>query len=334
MTDYDKVWTEMAELAQATGTGQFRRRIAPESKYNIFIGLEKPSDHRLLLFSISTVGQNKLSSSTSTRAVTLLVHSYQENRTADISLLLIDNEFRQIFSVLVEDLVEVITRSNTESQAITSFFSRWQQWQRFLERIGVDGLGREEQIGLYGELWLLRSHLLPTLGNRAIDAWVGPQGAPRDFRLGTWAIEVKSTTILSPQAIIIANEFQLDAQGFAFLFLYWLALDAITGGSDTLPVLIDTIRASLAGDSQRQFEELLLEAGYLEVHRHLYEQTSYTIRNAKFFSVEEGFPRIVPDGLPAGVKQVQYSILLQSCQPYITSTDAVIAVISGDSHDQ
>jgi hypothetical protein len=54
-------------------------------------------------------------------------------------------------------------------------------------------LSIEKQIGLLGELLVLKRMILSD-GPRAIQSWVGPQGEPHDFKVGSLEFEVKTTS--------------------------------------------------------------------------------------------------------------------------------------------
>ena len=64
------------------------------------------------------------------------------------------------------------------------------EWEQLLARLAL--LTPEEQIGLWGELWMLR-RLGATYGEGVLSAWVGPQGEAHDFRVGNVEFEVKAT---------------------------------------------------------------------------------------------------------------------------------------------
>jgi hypothetical protein len=66
-----------------------------------------------------------------------------------------------------------------------------------LRPVGLE-LGVGEQIGLFGELWVLSNVLLPILGSRACHLWSGPMGERHDFVGAGVHLEVKTTTRRTP----------------------------------------------------------------------------------------------------------------------------------------
>jgi hypothetical protein len=89
------------------------------------------------------------------------------------------------FSLLVADKIQLdgVAAGVAVSESMD-------QWRRLLQAAAM--LSPEKQLGLYGELLLLR-RLFGALGSAAIDAWTGPTKAAHDFRLGDFEVEVKTT---------------------------------------------------------------------------------------------------------------------------------------------
>ena len=64
------------------------------------------------------------------------------------------------------------------------------------------------------------------------------------------------------------------------------------------------------------FKLKLLEVGYYDIHRPLYEETGYTIRQENLYRVAGNFPRITEADIPIGVGDVRYSIILSESEEY------------------
>ncbi|UQB80136.1 PD-(D/E)XK motif protein [Pseudomonas shirazica] len=60
-------------------------------------------------------------------------------------------------------------------------------------------LSAAEQIGLFGELWVLSNVLLPTIGPRVSHLWSGPESERHDFVGQGVHVEVKTTTRSEPK---------------------------------------------------------------------------------------------------------------------------------------
>ena len=127
---------------------------------------------------------------------------------------LTDREQREVFHRFCTDVVEATRLAQSEEEAIGRFLTRTWRWHRLL-RSGRDGrLSDEEQKGLIGELRLLETHLLPEISaGDAVEGWVGPTGAPKDFQIGPVCVEAKARShqkaaVGSPRSISLTRRVQ------------------------------------------------------------------------------------------------------------------------------
>ncbi len=238
---------------------------------------------------------------------------------ATLELVLINSQFTDVFTHLVEDIIEQIGNEKNEKSMIKRFTSRFLKWQQFLEQYTLEGLSEVEQRGLYGELWFLRKYMIPICGiNEGIDAWCGPEGSPQDFRLKGYAIEVKTTIGKQHETIVISNEQQLDDTGLKALFLQHISLIVTAGNNETLPEIIKNIRTKIENSSAsvEKFNNLLIDSGYIDAHAERYQSKGYSIRSYNIFHVKDTFPRIIIGDLRNGVGDVHYSINVSECMHY------------------
>ncbi len=254
-----------------------------------------------------------------------------------LQLALTERRFDSVFDALLHDVIEVVARAQSQSAAVAAFVSRLRHWQKFLERAGPNGLSREAQQGLFGELWFLRERMIPLVGpDPALLAWVGPGGAHQDFLLQSCAIEVKTTGTKEPQQLIIQSERQLDDTGLAALFLFHLSIDVREGVGETLVMMIDSLRQLLKANTAalELLEDRLLETGFLQAHASQYERTGYNIRHTFLYQVKDSFPRIVESDLKPGVGALRYSIAAAECRHFLVTTDELKSRLAGLNHGQ
>lgn len=324
---FEEIWKILEEkTGNEIKPGILTRRILPDSPYDIYLGFEKPGNRRMIQIKISKENILNTHSFPRSRGVELHQTVLFEDRdhSVTIELILIENQYQDIFTILSEDIVNRCTRENSEKEMIRSFISRLEQWQQFLEQYGVEGLSTVSQRGLYGELRFLRDFLIPLIGvEKAVSAWAGPYKAQQDFQTSGIAVEVKTGTGKLPQKIQISSEQQLDNSGLNALYLYYLSLKELNDNGETLPAIIDIIRKicdSCTGVTST-FNELLFHAGYLDDYRNIYENRGYADRSSHIFLVNSGFPRVTESQLISGVGDVRYSINLSSCIPFSLSEE-------------
>jgi hypothetical protein len=174
----------------------------------------------------------------------------------------------------------------------------------------VPDLGTTEQIGLFGELWVLSNVLFPTLGTRVCHLWSGPESERHDFVGQGVHVEVKTTTRSEPKHEISRID-QLKAPVGKRLLFVSVMLERSLGGDETLADRVDEIREKLGTDGHALdiFDLRLAELGWHEGLRQTGALLRFTFRDVHVFEVTGTFPRL-PDSYvpPLGVTGIKYSI--------------------------
>lgn len=313
----EEVWRSLEQEPTPRG-GVVRRRVIPDAPGDFFLAVRKPQNEALLLVQLdNTSVQHSADQLPQGRGIESRMTETGEGVLLELRL--VDRAARDIFASLVADILRVAEAATRETEIPAAVFGRLARWQRFLRRVGPEGLSREERRGLYGELWFMKNHVIPDLGGgAAVRAWAGPAGAPQDFQIGRGAVEVKATAMRQQQRLRIVSELQLDDSAVDWLVLFHLSIDVRDGGSQTLPALISEVRGELADDPTAAvlLDERLFDLGYLDSEEHLYSAESYAVRETNAFRVGPGFPRLVEADLPPGVGDLHYSVGVSDCGPY------------------
>jgi hypothetical protein len=204
------------------------------------------------------------------------------------------------------------------------------KWRRFWSGVAQSILSREQQLGLFGELWFLARWLLPSIGaEHAVGMWRGPVGARNDFECPGWAVEVKTSGKLDGGHLVNGLE-QLLEPPVVQLFLYSLLVRDEASGVETLPSVIRELRGALTGDHVvlSQFEAMLGAAGFDDAHAPEYDRVKLRIRGQGLYRVAEGFPRLIPSslpsGLPPGVSNVTYELRLDAAGQWLIGDNPVV----------
>lgn len=140
----------------------------------------------------------------------------------------------------IADLVQIQGRKPLD--AVRDSFDTWQELLKKVETLDEDA-----EIGLLGELWLLK-RLISTIGTTALYSWTGPAGAPQDFHVGTNDFEVKST--MNRRRTHIVNGLkQLTPNRGRNLYILSLQFESAgTNAGYSLPDVIGEIRNLLSHD--------------------------------------------------------------------------------------
>jgi hypothetical protein len=217
--------------------------------------------------------------------------------------------------------------------ALAAALERFDQWRHLLQSIAETGLGREGRRGLYGELVVLRDHVLPASGpTAAVAAWTGPTRTSQDFQLPHAAVEVKTGSGGSPQTVVIADERQLDDTGVGQLLLAHVSVDERKGGTgESLNAAVAAVAGALGSADRAGLYDLLVRVGYLSEHRHLYDEPRYTVRGVRFWRVAGDFPRITGADLRPGVGDCRYRISTVGLDRHRVPADEVRRILKGDA---
>lgn len=206
------------------------------------------------------------------------------------------------------------------------------KWRRFWSGMSQGLLSKEQQLGLFGELWFLARWLAPVVGfPKATAIWRGPLGARNDFESPTITVEVKTTSRLDRTCKINGIE-QLMAPANGSLFLFGLEVREEGGATDTMPALIDEIRAGMAEDyeSLSRFDTCLYAADYLDDLAREYGKLKLRVKREELFEVAGDFPRVTPhslrQGMPPGISGVTYELSLDAAASWRIASGSSQAV--------
>ena len=244
-----------------------------------------------------------------------------------------------VFTALAEDVAPRVASASGAKQAAAELLGRLRRWQQFLTA-ARETLSIEAQRGLWGELHVLRTHLLPALGVSAtVAGWNASAAAHQDFQFPGTAVEVKTTAAKQPQSVRITSERQLDDTGVGALFLHVVVVDereVPAGGTapgQSLPALIADVRAGLSADliPLAAFNDRLLDRGWLDTHASRYEGRRWTVRVERTYRVRRGFPRLAEVDLPTGVGDVNFAVSLAACEPFAAPVPVMLKAMVGDA---
>jgi hypothetical protein len=216
-----------------------------------------------------------------------------------------------IFSVMVVDVLRTLDAGcrTAKKDIMEVFLDRVREWQAFMTRTRRP-LKPDAQIGLLGELWMLKLLSDTPLGAGALDCWQGPLRAAQDFHLGSGAIEVKSTVREGSFLARINSIEQLDGERSP-IFLCAFRFEENTDGLSLVDLVFELRGRFRGAGVQRAFDALLMVMGYLDEHASLYGKT-LTLKNARVFRSEGAMPRIARADLPSAIRSAAYVLDLDA----------------------
>ena len=318
-TKIDTIWEELEE-DESFQTGLLYKRYSAKVKPDVFVALKAPEKLRCISFRISSSSNMDTNQFNKFKDIKLDVLNDDNDLNKQFLLILLLNaQHKDIFSTLCRDLICGVSDIIDENVLIDKLVERLVRWQSLFEMLGHQGLSNDVQRGLYGELYFLRKYLSNSSDYiKCINTWEGPEKEIQDFQYSNWAVEVKTTHGKNHQKIHISSERQLDDSIIPDIFLYHLSLDVRTGFGESLNSIIEDIFNIFTGKSSATniFKTKLMESGYFDIHKNLYDDPCYNIRQENIYSVIGDFPRITEKQIPTGVGDVKYSIILSEAETY------------------
>lgn len=162
-------------------------------------------------------------------------------------------------------------------------------------------ISEEKQIGLVGELLLLRTLLDAYDEYTVVDWWLGPLAEEHDYAFPGFDAEVK-TTLSESRTHVIHGVGQLDPNPGRALWL--VSVQVTRAGGDpngiSLPGLIHDVRSRLTGTRGR-FIELLGSEGWDDDDAGMYP-TTYVLRTTPAaYLVDDDFPAVTKDRLRSSI---------------------------------
>lgn len=219
-------------------------------------------------------------------------------------------DLSSLFAYLAEDLAYATEGDGDSRRAAGRLVERLSWWQQLLSRGRSGLLGNAELRGLVGELLFLRDCAIPALGVKdAVDSWVGPFEAPRDFRFADRDVEVKALT-RDAKTLRISSLGQLEDAGVP-IFLCRVVLESSTAAQEGAFSVHELVQSVLRGCEAEAnvlmaLKQRLWAAGYVDLDE--YRNVHFLSRGMEYYACTEGFPRLTSSTVPAGIVSAAYDI--------------------------
>jgi len=322
MTRIDAIWTEL-ESDESFRSGILFKRYSASVLSDVYVALRAPEKLRCVAVHMANENAPDVQTWNKLKDIKIEILNDDRNQSKSYLLILILNrQHRDIFSVLCEDLINQVSLIQDEKLLIKELLNRLAKWQTLFERLAQQGLTEESQRGLYGELYFLRKFLGTATGKSlCINAWQAPSNSVQDFHHGNWAVEVKTTHGNNHQKIHVSSERQLDNSVIPNVFLFHLSIDIRNNHGETLNDLVEWVEGHLSNDltELNAFRLRLFEVGYFDIHKPMYRDMGYNIRQESIYRVDGEFPRITENEIRHGVGDVKYSIVIADCLSFARS---------------
>jgi len=234
-----------------------------------------------------------------------------------------------LFSAVAEDVVALLRslEGSTGRSVMSAVVERVRAWQAFMERERQEGISKEAELGLVGELLVMEGILdAGVLPAEALQAWQGPLDALQDFQLSGGNIEVKTTSRLSGFPATIHSLDQLDHTQVQRLYLAAVRVSICEEGA-TLPLIAARIRNRLpAGPEQAAFASRLIHAG---LHPEAEDAClrRFAPQSIELIRVEDGFPALTRSDVARPVSEASYVLEVDQVEAPRTTLDHALSAL-------
>lgn len=246
----------------------------------------------------------------------------------EFNIYLLDNQLKDVFSLFIEDIIDRVLISTTENEVLIETSNVVLKWKKLFDKINFQGLTIERQKGLIGELLLFNSLLDEEYSIDALlESWTGPDYNDKDFRFGSFGIEVKLTSSKVPK-VKISSERQLDCENLTKLYLVLYVVEEVKDKGFSLNSIIEQIRMKISNNQNalKFFNERLMLVGYFDDDFENYNR-QYAFRKRNFYEVVSEFPKLVTSDLPIGLFDTKYNIELSAIQEFLVSNETILELI-------
>ena len=325
------IWKSLSDEG-GLGSSLVRRRIAPEAAVDIFASYvpSKRSPGVIIEIPARLPVANKDLPECRGIALDIELADAPDGPHTIFRAQLEASDQKEVFAILCADLLAILIPARDPSAALEQAVRRLAAWQALFDRVRKEGLSTEKQRGLFGELHLLRTLLLPECPPLdAVLSWAGWEPSNQDFKRNGLAIECKTSMAKRHARVFISNEKQLDETPHEELVLAFLRLDESDAFGSSLPEIIDLVRGDLASSpiARQEFDMRLMQTGYLDIQRDIYENVKYQIKSIQYFEVRDDFPRLTESNLPFGVGDISYSIIPGDLEKFALDEEDVRAIV-------
>lgn len=230
---------------------------------------------------------------------------------------LLNIEFKKIFYLFCDDLVNTLDNINDESKELNVIKERFSIWKIMFKKV-KNSLTNEKEQGLYGELYFLNNYMIEKYGiNEAIKSWAGPLGYNKDFSINTTWYEVKATSVNSTSVKISSlNQLSSDMSGFLALIRIEKMSEEFNGDKCSILNLFNSIINKISDKETKElFINKVLEYGFNPETD--FQKNNYKVDKISLYEVKDGFPRLSEKDIKyQEIDNVTYEIIIRTIEKY------------------
>jgi hypothetical protein len=230
---------------------------------------------------------------------------------------LLNTEFKKIFYLFCDDLVNTLNGINDESKELNIIKERFSIWKIMFKKVS-NSLSSEKEQGLYGELYFLDNYMIEKYGvDEAINSWAGPLGYNKDFSINDKWYEIKATSVNSSSVKISSlNQLSSDIIGFLVLVRIEKMSEEFNEEKCSILDLFNSIINKITDNETKEtFINKVLEYGFNPETD--FQKNKYSVDKVVLYEVKDGFPRLTEKDIKyQEIDNVTYEIIIRTIEKY------------------
>lgn len=284
-------------------------RIDPEYKVDIYLGYTQDGQMSMV---ITEPGKQTLIKSSK------LIDVKMEKRDDGKCMLyfnLLDASYKSMYFIFCKDMIGICEKAGS-SMAISNAVTRWKYWKEMFGKKKQTILDKMEIKGLIGELLELRDHFIKDYGEiDAVASWMGPLLGHKDFEIDDTWYEVKAVAENAIQVKISSLE-QLESDIDGHLVVVRLEdTSTVASNGINLNNMVASVAEQISDpDNLNLYMNRLDNMGY--AYDEEYDSICFAYKGTEYYSVREGFPRLVRSEVNPSIGNASYTILLNGVRDY------------------
>ena len=231
---------------------------------------------------------------------------------------LMNQDAQKVYFAFCSNLVEAVEGVKDENIALQQLKKRYLTWKTMFRKDISAGLSREVIQGLFGELYFLKTHLIPQYNaTECIKAWSGPDSASKDFSIGNTWFEVK-TIGTSTKEVEISSIDQLTStcEGHLCVLRVEKMSPEFSNGQSSIDELYRDILGMINDEAVEGLFLSKISSFGVDISDACFS-SKFDVKSLDLYLVNNKFPRLnVSDIKFKEIVDVKYSLIVNMLQEY------------------
>lgn len=243
------------------------------------------------------------------------VNQYKKEAYNTIRFSLVNEDVSGLFYKFCDDLIEQTRELKDRAEGYQAITNRFFMWKKAFVPYKGNLLSEPEIMGLIGELLFLKTDLAQRIGcENALRAWSGQELTHKDFSEGDTWYEVK-TIHRGKGTVKISSVEQLDSDNSGELIVYSLEkMSEMYNGITLNKLILQTQDLFVSQEDREDFWSKVSLHGY--EYNNYYDSFVFEISNRIKYLVDDNFPKLVKDNIPAAIVKASYEIALTEIKAF------------------